>query len=252
MNMFANFFTPKQQQQGGQQQGGQQQNNQQTPPNGAAPNGQQSAQNQQDMNNGKMPGSSSEPANPLDAYKSLWDNAGKPQQSEQAPSFNLDPKLVGEVSSKINFAEGIDQNMVQQALGGDIQAFMQVLNSVGRNAYSQSLQHGSTLTDKFVGARSEFEAKGLGSKVKGVLTEQAVGSIPNANHPVVKQQLRETAKMFAAQYPEASPQEIAQMAQKYVTDLASAFQTQNQGQEGQKQQQPQDTNWDTWLGIEES
>lgn len=178
-------------------------------------------QQQQQQPNGQMPGSHQEPVNPLDAYGKLFEKAqGEP---DTPPSFNLDPKTLTEVSSNLNFTQDISPELMQQATSGDAAALIKLMNQVGQNAYKASLSHASALTDKFVGARTEHAMKGIGNHVKSELTATALSQTPNYNHPVIKRQLDETARAFAAQHPDATPDQIAQMSVKYVQDLANAL-----------------------------
>jgi len=54
------------------------------------------------------------------------------------------------------------------------------------------------------------------------LTQGALANTPNFAHPVVRQQLKEVATRLSGQYPDASPQEIADMSRDYITQLADA------------------------------
>lgn len=195
--------------------------------------------------NGKMPGTNQSPANPLDAYSKLFDNAANGNQ-DAPPSFNLDPKVVGETAGKMDFLSTADQELMTKAQGGDASAMIQLMNSVARGAYSAALQHSSTLTDKFVGLRSDYDSKRIGSSVKQELTTQKLSSLPNADHPVVKQQLADTARRLSSQYPDATPDWIADQARQYITDLASALNP-NAGSQQGGQAAPKDTNWDEYF-----
>jgi hypothetical protein len=173
---------------------------------------------------GKMPGSSEIPPNPLDSYAKMFENATKNTASAgEAPKFALDPKVLGEVSSKLDFTQGVDQETMQKALNGDAKALMQVVNDATRNAYRAALEHGSTLTDTFVSQRSEHDKKQVGSAVRSQLTNNALASTPNYDHPVIKRELTKAAEAFEAANPDASPQEIAEAAKKYIQDIASAL-----------------------------
>lgn len=183
--------------------------------------------------NGKMPGSDQTTVNPLDAYAKIFDKvADKPE--EAAPSFNIDPKVLNEVSSKLNFTQDISPELMQQATNGDSNALIQIMNQVAQSAYRASLSHASTLTDKFVGARTDHALKSVGSSVKKELTTSALSSTPNYQHPVVKEQLNRTAEAFAAQHPDATPQEIAKMAADYIQVLADAISPASNQQQTQK------------------
>lgn len=171
---------------------------------------------------GKMPGTNQEPVNPLDAYQKMFDNAAKNSEI-QAPSFKLDPKVVDDVATKMNFTESLDPSVVQKAMQGDAQAFMQAIQSASQAAYKAAIQHNTSLTDSFITQRSEYEKKQIDKGVHSQLTNQALSSAPNFSHPVVKQELNRIADQFSRANPDASPIEVAEAAKKYIMDLSSAM-----------------------------
>lgn len=170
---------------------------------------------------GKMPGTDQQPVNPLDAYSKLWDTSAT--DSSKPPAFALDATVLDKVSSGLNFTQGVPAELMQKAMTGDTQAMMDIMNHVGQQAYRASLSHSTTLTDKFVGARSEYDLGSIGSKVKQELTSSALQeSVPNASHPVVKQELKRIADAMQKMNPDSSPQEIAESAKQYFNTLYSA------------------------------
>lgn len=170
---------------------------------------------------GKMPGTNQVPVNPLDAYSKLYDNANK--GTEVAPTFALEGKVLDEVSNSLDFTGSVAPELMQKALSGDGQALLQIMNHVGQQAYKTSLNHGTHLTDKFVNARSSYDLKAVGSRVKSELTNSALSSAPNYEHPVVRQELMRVANAMQSQNPDSTPQQIADAAKQYVTDLYSAI-----------------------------
>lgn len=204
------------------QQNSNQQTQAQQKPQGPAGNqpGQPNASNSQQQGDQNIQ-SSEFPQNPLDAYAAMYDNMSK-LTPEAAPSFALDTGVLDKVSSGLKFSDGLDQNLIKQAMAGDEQAFLSVIEHVGRNAYKTSLQHSGALTEKFVGSRSEFDKKNLSSSVKSELVNSNF-TVPNASHPVVKQELRRLADMMHKQNPDASPAEIAKAAQEYFINLSQAM-----------------------------
>lgn len=170
---------------------------------------------------GKMPGTNQGHVNPLDAYAKVFENVNTP--GDIPPSFTIDPKVLSEVSGSLNFTNNIPADLMQKATSGDANAMVQLMNHVAQQAYQASLHHSSALTDKFVNARSSFDLKSVGSKVKGELTNTAMAAIPNYKHPAVKLQLNMIADAMSRQNPDASPQEIAKAASQYIQDLASAI-----------------------------
>lgn len=171
----------------------------------------------------KMPENSSGTiVNPLDAYKTMLDNAGK-SSDIQAPSFKLDPKTLGEVSSSMDFTKGLNPDLMQKALGGDAKSLLDVIQAVGRNSYSASLEHATALTETHLGQRAAFDQSRVDKGVKQQLTSSHLSSVANYDHPVVKAELNRVANQYAASNPDASPQQVAQAAQKYIQDLQQAM-----------------------------
>lgn len=191
---------------------------------------------------GQMPGSQQTPVNPLDAYAKLFDNSGK--KADVPPSFALDPKVLGDAASSLNFTQNIPQELMAKATSGDANALIEMMNLVGRQAYQHSLSHSSALTDRFVAARSEFDLKGVGAKVTGALTNAALADAPNYQHPVVKAEFTRIANAFQGQNPDASPAEIATATKAYMQDLHKAM---NPTQQSNTAATEQTTDWEKWM-----
>ncbi len=162
------------------------------------------------------------PVNPLDAYKKMFDDSVK-SSDISAPSFKLDPTVLSKVSGEMDFTKGINEELMTKALGGDAKSLLDVMQSVGRNAYSASLEHTTSLTDAHLTNRAAFERQSIDKGVKTQLTHDALSSAPNYSHPVVKAELNRVASTFAQANPDASPKEVAEAAQKYIMDLQSAL-----------------------------
>ena len=194
---------------------------------------------------------SNDDKNPFDSYKKLFDNAAT-KSDIQAPSFNLDPKVVAEVSSKMDFTKGINPELVQKATNGDASAMIGLIQEVGRNAYRASLEHTTKLTDTHLGQRSEFDSKRLQKGVREQLTNDALASSANLNHPVIKAELNRIAKQFAAsdEYADASPQEIANAAKKYLNDLHSAMNPEDPSKTKDGKDRPMEVDYMKYLGGE--
>lgn len=184
------------------------------------------------------------PVNPLDAYAKMYEDANK-SSDLAAPVFKLDQKVIGEVSKSMDFTRGLDQTLLENALKGDTKSLLSVIQEVGRNAYSASLEHTTALTDTHLNQRSEFEKKRIEAGVRSQLTTSALADAPNYNHPVAKAELNRVASMYAASNPDATPQQIAQAAQKHLQDLAAALAP----QKSQEQQQADagETDWSKYL-----
>ena len=171
---------------------------------------------------GKMPGTDPNNQNPLDVYSKMFDTANNGSDL-QAPSFKIDPKVLSDVSSKMDFTRGVNQEILAKATSGDTAALLDIIKTVGQNSYRAALEHNTALTDSYLTNRGDFDKKSLERGVKSQLTASELSSAPNYNHPVVKAELNRIASQFAAANPDASPQEVAKAAQKYIADLQNAL-----------------------------
>lgn len=192
---------------------------------------------------GQSATNSNTPADPLAIFDKLFDNAANP---EVAPGFSIPPDKMKDLRAQQDFMKGIDPEVMQRATSGDMQAMMQIMHDVARNAYATSLDHGSRLTESFVGARESFGKKSLGNSIRAELTNNALDGIEGVNHPVIKKHLKQVAQQMQSVYPDASPADIAKMAKDFVTQMATPFQQQQSPQQG-AQKQPVNTEWDTWF-----
>lgn len=195
-----------------------------------------------EVNNPNNPAKSSE--NPIDKYQKMFDNAVN-DSDIQAPSFKLDPVIVADVSSKLDFTKGINPELLQKAQGGDASAIMELIKSVGSNAYRASLEHTTSLTDAYLNKRTEFDNKRLSKGVKEQLTSDALNSNPNFKHPVIKAELNRIAKQMAAspEYVDASPKDIAEAAATYLTELHNAMNPADPSKTKEGKQKPDEVDY---------
>lgn len=197
-------------------------------------------------NNGQNSGKPAESTDPFDKYKGMFDNKAS---TDAAPGFTLDDKMLGDVAGAQDFMKGLNADLVQRATSGDTAALMQMMNEVARNAYRSSLSHSGKLTESFVGAREGFSEKSFSKKVRGELTVNSLTGTPNFSNPVVREQLIRIANDMQKQHPDASPQEIGDMAKDYITQLSNAINPQN-GQQNQNNQAKGPTDFNEWFSDE--
>lgn len=186
-----------------------------------------------------------EPVNPLDSYKAMLENANKPAEETSTPSFSLDGKVLDDVGSKLNFTQGVNSELLQKATQGDANAMVVLMNSVAQNAYKAALQHNTALTDTHLNARAEHDRTTVDRAVKSSLISNELSSVPNANHPVVKQELVRIAKALATENPDATPTQIKEEAVRYLNTVYSALNPQKQDTPTQTAGQVQD--WEAFL-----
>lgn len=193
--------------------------------------------------------------NPLDVYGKLFNNAATNSEI-QAPSFNIDPAVIADVSSKMDFTKGINPELMTKATSGDAAAMIQLIQETGRNAYRASLEHATKLTDTHLGQRSEYESKKLNQGVKEHLTSQALSSGSdtniNLNHPVIRAELNAKAKLIAAspEYADASPEQIAKAAKQMIVDIYSAMNPADPTKTKEGKAKPAEVDYMKYLGLD--
>ena len=183
-----------------------------------------------------------QPINPLDAYSKMFDTKAS---SDGPPSFEIDDAVLSDVSGKLDFISGIRSDLMQKAQQGDAQAMIDLMKAVSQRSYSAALKHTTALTDAHLNRRGEYEKNNVAQNVKTTLTNEALSSIPNADHPVVKAELRRIAENLARQNPDAPATEIAREAQKYFATVYNAMSPQSSPAQQQKAGEIDD--WEKFL-----
>lgn len=144
----------------------------------------------------------------LDILQTLRNNATN-AKPEAAPEFTLDPTALNEAASKLNFTQGISAELMQKAMGGDAEAFMQVLNQSNQNTFKTAVNTIGQLSGEHTKQALDHQQAQL---KKDFTTQMATSGIDLNIHPVVKEQVIANAKLLASQYPDANPTEISKQA----------------------------------------
>lgn len=212
MDMFKGQPQQQQQPQGQQQQAPQPAPGnipqQQAPTDGIIPNQQQ----QQEQND-----------DPLANYADLW-NTDSQQGQQDAPVFSaLDPLKVKDVVAKASFTSGITQEHLEAiSQGGEpaMQAFTQALNSVARQVMMQSTVASSKMVEQAI--NSSMDA--TNAKFPELMRQHTTASAnPLFSNPAVKPVFEAVQKQLSSKYPDASAQQLATMAQDFITAMGQSF-----------------------------
>lgn len=187
---------------------------------------------------------------PFATFDKLMENMGN-KGADQAPEFKLDPKVLSEATASMDFSSALPKELLAkfQGMGEQGSMFLEALNHMGRNIYSQSLQHGSALTGKFVGMRSDYDQSKLGQHVRHHVVRNSLKSSNNeAEHPLVANLRQNLADQLADAYPDAPPEWIDKQTRSFFVNSAKhlspeAFEGTG---DGRRQEQPEDVNWEDW------
>lgn len=197
--------------------------------------------------------------NGLDFFMQQGDNSGN-GEAETVPTFALNPETLQQAAQAQDFTRDLDPEILAKLSSGDLSALPELLNAVGRAAYSQSLQHGAALTDKFVNQHSEYQSKQLAPMVREQLTHNELNSAQDTtldlSNPVVSAAVADKAKELARQHPHLPPAQVAQKAKEFYINIAATMMGANANElqklpgvykEQQQQTASEVTDWGAYL-----
>lgn len=204
--------------------------------------------------NGVIPVAPKPDATPLDQFADLWKNEPTDPNAPQSAGIfgNVDPKKFMEAAGKIDFTKVVTPEQLQQITAGGedaMKAFASALNSVAQTTYAQSAFAATKITEQAVNrARDSFLAELPQHIKKQVAGDSLRKENPVFSNPAVAPIISALESQLAVKYPQASSNELTEMAKKYVEALGTSF--------GPKPQSPQDTSgikgskdfdWDAYL-----
>lgn len=194
---------------------------------GTEKNGQEHAPSQGEiMQANKVVGGSDAGKTAQDKMAEIW--KAKPQESPVSkPVFQpTDPAALQQAVSSINFAEVVPQELMQKATGGDGAAMMEMLNLVARAGYSASAESSKELLGQHDQIRTSQIDELIEQRFKQMMGGEAVKKVnPAFENPKYAPMLSKLQTQFQAAYPNASPEELAKHAQKFMEDFANDIYT---------------------------
>jgi hypothetical protein len=189
---------------------------------------------------------------PMDIYKDIF-KAQDPSKADVPPGFDLPGDAINKAAEGLSFTNSIPEELRAslEGMGEQGKAIMAMFDHVGRQAYATSMAHMSNLTGKFVDNRSQYDRKGLGRSINEHLALNSVSSLAGENsNPVVKEGMRMIGKQISAQYPDATPEWVAQKSREFFMEMAKStspdqFKKDNAATEAQAPG-GLDFNWSEW------
>lgn len=175
--------------------------------------------------NGVVPQGSQAPASPLEQFKEVWQ---PPTQVEEEPnSFSATPEKIMEAAGKVDFTRILSKEALAKVQGGGdeaIQALAGLLNQTAQAVYGQSTVAASKIVEQ---ALSQAEQKFAG-KVPGLVNQKAAQAKLLANNkalsnPAVAPIVDMIQTQLAAKYPNATSDELADMASEMMKGAAQVF-----------------------------
>jgi len=261
MAFLPNIFNRQQNQQQPQQQ--QPQNGMQGPPQqqqpmsqngsaGPAANQQQPANSQYSQQNNGNPQAPQAPQTGLDSIMALMKpKEGQQPQPQQQPKGlfgDLNADAVKTHAKQANFAAGLNPELVQKAMSGDAQAFMEAINSVAQEAFAASVSMSQGLVEHGVKTGTDQFSSGLDSRFKDYELRNQNPSNKALQHPLAKSFITSLKKGIAAQNPQMSAAEIHQAAETGFLQFTQEINAKPEGQEDPTA--TKGTDWTKYLGDE--
>lgn len=168
-------------------------------------------------------------ATPLDEFKDLWKN--EPTDPNAKP---VDKSMFGVVNgddlmksaSTIDFTKVVTPELAQriQAGGEDgFKATLEAMNKVQQLGYAQSAHASTVLIEQAIAkAREQFTAE-LPMQIRNHSATALIKENPIFSHPAAQPLIEMATMQLQTKYPNATPSELKEMAQNYVTSFADAM-----------------------------
>ena len=203
--------------------------------------------------NGVIPADGQKPGDqsPADKFNTLWDpiKTEEPKPGEQ--SQGLTPEKMLEAAAKVDFRKVLDpQSLAKIQAGGEeaTAALADLLNKTAQQVYGQSIVVSQKLVERAVEeAKGEFASR-IPSFVKNQTAQEAlISANPAFKNPAVAPVVASVQAQLQQKYPNATAQEIAQLAQDYFKQAAQAFAGQPTTPASDNKSTAGDFDWDSWI-----
>lgn len=161
---------------------------------------------------------------PLDTYKDLFTiDPNRKQEDPNAPYITYDDKDLGEKIGAMQFMQGdANSELAANALKGDPQALMQLMNIAVQTAYHQSAKLSATVAERATRAGVADVRTTMPEAMRSQLSADALFALnPNLAHPAIAPHVEKAREQFEQKYPSAKPAEIAKMTNEYMQAMAS-------------------------------
>jgi hypothetical protein len=200
-----------------------------TPPGGPATQQQTLANpgaNPAAMLSAQPPAAAPQPST-LDAYADMFKpkpadpNATKPASLSDPLLAPLDPAAFKQQVASANFAAGIPQEVMQKAMAGDAQAFMDAINHATREAFSAAttLSHG--LSEHAARTAAERVSGSLDGRIRNNLIQGQNTLNETLSKPAVAPVFNAVRAQIAQSNPQLSPADVNKAAEQYFQEMST-------------------------------
>lgn len=191
------------------------------------------------------------PANPLDPFMQLMTPSPDvlaAQQAQAKPTGlfgdQFNPDNINKALTGQNFVGQVDPAKMQAALGGDANAMMEILNSVGSNAASMAIQASRGMVEHGVKTGTEQFSGSLDSRFREYQMKQQTPKNEALKHPLGQAFLQMASKQIATANPRMPAHEITAQAEQMFEQLAQQINPAKANSD-QNSGKPAGTDWET-------
>lgn len=198
-------------------------------------------------------------ASPLDDFKDLWSNppVDPANPKKGPPTLNTDPQKIAEAAKKLNFSRSVDPALVQKALAGDQQAFMNVLNNVAQQTFALAAQAATQVVGRHTDNVREHIMSELPSHLKSFAAQDnLLSENPAFSNPAVQPLVLAVQEQLARKFPEATSDQLRKHAIKYLQQVGAIISAPSSAEGEQTPGEPlggsrigqkkQDIDWLNW------
>lgn len=184
-------------------------------------------------------------------YQSIWGTEPAAQPGTKN-LFNTDPEKFGKAVADMDFAKSIPKEMLEKALGGDMQTLMAVINRVGQNAFSTATISSREMIEHANRTQGGSLQSQINEAVRAALAQQNVASRNESfTDPTVAPLLQELSGRLRAKFPEASAEELGKHAESMLMSIATKIVSGSPAEKARQKQQQEVKksevfDWEAW------
>jgi hypothetical protein len=160
-----------------------------------------------------------------DFFKVPTDDKGQPISHTNPlaePLLAVDPAKLKAAAAKMNFAAGIDPEVLKNAMSGqDPQAFMTVLNTVAQNGFAAAMQANAGVVETAFSKHTQRFEAALPERIRSTQISQTQTKHSALSHPAAAPMVAAMKAQIASTNPTLSPDRVAEMAENYFISLAN-------------------------------
>ena len=168
-------------------------------------------------------------ANPLDGFSKIWEAPVKPEgaapEFDPGNIFNMNQESMQKALAAVDFAGSITEDQMTAIQGGGQEA-IKALGVMLNNTARQTMGAATQASAKMIETAMSGAAGSLDGKISSQVRQQQVNSHlqetnPLISHPAAAPMIQALSTQLTQQFPKASPAEIGQKVQEYMTGLAA-------------------------------